>query len=76
VCGASINPDEGELAGASTVAQSTLANVGHLEGIFDKGRFRARVEELAGRETLPREEATTIKEFLDAWRRHDLTPHE
>src|SRR5580700_3029400 len=57
---------------SDVVAQRTaLANVGHLGGILDKDRFRARVEELAGRETLGSEEGTIIREFLDAWRRHD-----
>jgi hypothetical protein len=59
------------------VAQrTTLANVGHLEGIVDKDRFRARVEELAGKDTLGPEEAASVKEFLDAWRRHELNPHD
>jgi hypothetical protein len=47
-----------------------------LDAIIDKDRFRARVEELAGRDTLRPEEAAIVKEFLDAWRRHDLEPHD
>jgi len=59
------------------VAQrTTLANVGRLEVVLDKDRFRVRVEELAGRDTLEPEEATIIKEFLAAWRGHDLNPHD
>lgn len=59
------------------VAQrTTLANVGHLEKIIDKDQLRARVEALAGKDTLRPEEAAIVKEFLDAWRRHDLNPHD
>jgi predicted KAP-like P-loop ATPase len=54
----------------------TLANVGHLEGILDKDRFRVRIEQLAAKGTLGPEEAAIIKEFSDAWRRHDLDPHD
>lgn len=53
-----------------------LANVGRLEGIIDKDLFRARVEELAAKDTLLPKEASIIREFLDAWRDHDLNPHD
>jgi hypothetical protein len=63
---------------SNVVAQrTTLANVGHhLEEIIDRDRFRARVEELSRKGTLLPEEATIIREFLDAWRRHDRDPHD
>ena len=62
---------------SDTVAQrTTLANVGHLNGILDKDRFRMRIEELVGRDRLSPEVLSVINEFLDAWRRYDLNPHD
>ncbi len=62
---------------SDVVAQrTTLANVGHLEAIIDKDRFRVRVGELAEKNTLPPEDVAIVKEFLDAWGRHDLNPHD
>jgi predicted KAP-like P-loop ATPase len=64
-------------AGNVVAQRTTLANVGnHLEEIIDRDRFRARVEELAKKDTLQQEEVTIIREFLDAWQRHDLNPHD
>jgi predicted KAP-like P-loop ATPase len=63
-------------ASDSVVQRTTLANVGHLEKIMDKARFRARVEDLAARGQLQTEAAAIITEFLNAWRRHDTDPHD
>lgn len=61
---------------SDTVARrTTLANVGQLELIIDKDRLRARIEKLAASGTLPLEEAATVNEFLDAWKRHDMNSH-
>jgi hypothetical protein len=55
--------------------RNTRANVAHLDAIMDKERFRARVEELAEKNTLAEGDMEAIREFLEAWRRHDKDPH-
>jgi hypothetical protein len=60
---------------ADTVARrTTMANVTGLEAILNKERLRARVEELAARDTLPEPDAQIVSEFLEAWKRHDKNP--
>lgn len=57
---------------SDAVAQrTTLANIPGLEAIMDKDRLRARVEELVTKDALPEPDAVTVREFLEAWRRHD-----
>jgi hypothetical protein len=54
--------------------RNTRANVTHLDAIMDKERFRAHVEELAEKNTLAEGDMEAIREFLEAWRRHDKDP--
>jgi hypothetical protein len=54
--------------------RNTVANVASLDAIMDKERFRARVEELAEKNTLAEGDTKAIREFLEAWRRHDKDP--
>jgi predicted KAP-like P-loop ATPase len=60
---------------ADTVAQrTTLASITGLESIMNKEEFRARIEELAARDTLPTSNTQIVHEFLEAWKRHDKNP--
>ncbi len=62
-------------SGSDAVAQqTTLANVENLELVLDKGRFRARIEELADEDMLSPEDLGIINEYLAAWRHHDQNP--
>jgi hypothetical protein len=60
--------------GDMVAKRNTRASVGGLEAIVDKARFLARVEELAASDTLSDTDAETIREFLEAWKRHDKNP--
>lgn len=60
-----------------TVARRTIrASVSTLQSIMDKERFRSRVEELAAKENLSTVHAEVIRNFLEAWRRHDANPND
>jgi hypothetical protein len=62
---------------SDTVAErSNRASVSLLQLIMDKDRFRSRVEESAAREDLSTVHAEVIRDFLEAWKRHDANPNE
>ena len=46
------------------------AGVSTLQSIMDQDRFRSRVEELAGSESISKDHAKAVSEFLAAWKRH------
>jgi predicted KAP-like P-loop ATPase len=56
--------------------RNTRASVGNLAAIMDKDRFRARVEELAANDKLAKADADVVREFLEAWKRHDKNPRD
>jgi predicted KAP-like P-loop ATPase len=62
--------------GDTVAKRNTRANVDGLDGIIDKAQLRARVEELAARETFFGPDGEAIREFLEAWQRHDRNPRE
>jgi predicted KAP-like P-loop ATPase len=60
-----------------TVAKRNIrANVDALESILDIAKLRARVEQVASSGTLPDSDMDAVRQFLDAWRRHDANPNE
>jgi len=61
----------GQTVGDAVAKRIPLANTSGLELIMDKGRLRARVEELAANNTLPEADAQAIVEFLQAWQRQE-----
>lgn len=62
--------------GDMVARRNTLANVGSLNAIMDRDRFRSRVEELAKNDSLAKPEADVVREFLEAWKRHDKNPRD
>ena len=60
--------------GDRVARRNTRASVDSLGSIMDKGRLRARVEELAAKNTLTKPDAEIVRTFLDAWIRHDSNP--
>jgi predicted KAP-like P-loop ATPase len=60
--------------GDSVAKRNTRANVDTLDAIIDTAQLRARVEELAARGTISGPDREAIREFLEAWQRHDRNP--
>jgi predicted KAP-like P-loop ATPase len=57
---------------SDVVAQrTTRVEVRSLNDLVDKEKFRTRIAELLGKSTLSPEEAATLNEFSDAWRRQE-----
>jgi hypothetical protein len=61
--------------GDTVAKRNTRAGVGSLDKVLDVAALRSRVEELAGRNAAD-VDAAAIREFLEAWRRHDNNPHD
>ncbi len=62
--------------GDRVAKRNIRANVDGLDAILDKERFRQRVEELSKRPGLAEPMASQVREFLQAWKRHNSNPND
>lgn len=56
--------------------RTTRANVRWLDQVLDKVAFRERIEEMDRDKKLSGADSEAIREFLEAWRRHDKNPRD
>lgn len=61
--------------GDTVAKRHTRAGVDSLDKVLDLAAFRSRVEELNARNATDAD-GVAIREFLEAWRRHDKNPRE
>jgi hypothetical protein len=62
--------------GDAVAKRNTRANVDSLDQILDRAKLRARIEDLARAGTLSVGDGDAVREFLNAWRRHDENSRE
>jgi hypothetical protein len=62
--------------GDTVAKRKTRANVDSLDKILDRTKLRCHIEELAAAGTLSPSDGDAIREFLEAWQRHDKNPRE